>query len=145
MHVSAARLMALLDGEMEPAQAVRIRSHIAECPACASEYGRFAAEKQRFQPAHPGPPAPWSRVAKAMAALQAGGDGSASRERLLAELRRFLGGRIAARLEAVSDRKLLVEVETLLATFLGRQGAAAVLKDIARRPGAAPRTVEGRS
>ncbi len=145
MHVSAAQLMALLDGEMEPNQAARIRGHIAECPACASEYGRFGAEKRRFEPPHAAPPAPWIRVAKAMAALQAGGDGSAPRERLLAELRRFLGGRIAGRLEAVSDRKLLVEVETLLATFLGRQGAAVVLKDIARKPGSAPQTVEDRS
>jgi anti-sigma factor (TIGR02949 family) len=86
----------LLDGELDPANALRCEEHLTGCPECASEYRTFQALRHAIRTgdaSHPAPQALRSRVLQAL-------DAEAERPRLPAASRpapaRPLGRWIAA-------------------------------------------------
>ena len=86
----------LLDGELDPANALRCEEHLTGCPECASEYRTFQALRHAIRTgdaSHPAPEALRSRVLQAL-------DAEAERPRLPAAGRpapaRPLGRWIAA-------------------------------------------------
>ncbi|MFL4976494.1 MAG: anti-sigma factor family protein [Microvirga sp.] len=86
----------LLDGELDPANALRCEEHLTGCPECASEYRTFQALRRAIRTgdaSHPAPEALRSRVLQAL-------DAEAERPRLPAAGRpapaRPLGRWIAA-------------------------------------------------
>jgi anti-sigma factor RsiW len=152
MHPSSATLTALHDGQLGSGRAARVAAHAQGCGRCRDEYRRIAAECGEFRRATPPVdradtrPA-WERLQTVLAERGAARAPlpeapSAMRDRVLAELRGYFGSGAASSFETVGEQDLLERAETLLAAFLGRRSAAAIIEGLERGSGRPERQAE---
>jgi anti-sigma factor RsiW len=149
MHPRTSTLVAYCDAEFDPARSGRIAAHVQGCARCRAELQRIEAERDCLSAWQSGirPPVDAKRGLAAVLAAVARWQETAPPE---------LNGLLRSRLEfyfgpgatAIAERpdipagELLAKTIELLAAFLGRDAAEAVVHDVLQGLGCAALTAE---
>lgn len=151
MHPSLAKLLAYQDRELELERGKKIASHLQNCAGCRSKLRQARAEMERFSrletseaagqtsgtasAAQPDLGAILAGIRRWQAANQSVGGGRPGLDRqIVKELDVYLGTRaatMAGQLPLASgEQGMMSAAEPLLAAFLGRKAASALLDQI---------------
>jgi anti-sigma factor RsiW len=139
MHPKAASLMAYSDAQFDAERSRRIVGHLRTCEKCRAELDRIGHEKKRLAPVAPGLPPSFDvkRGLAAVLAAIAGLEEAAApelRTRVREQIETYFGAGAASLFErpGMPSTEMLAKTLALVATFLGRDAAEAVVDDVVR-------------
>jgi anti-sigma factor RsiW len=137
MHPKAASLMAYSDAQFNPERSRRIVGHLRTCEKCRAELDRIGHEKNRLASVAPAPSFDVKRGLAAVLAAIAGLEEAAApelRTRVREQIETYFGAGAASLFEkpGMPSTEMLAKTLALVATFLGRDAAEAVVDDVVR-------------
>lgn len=129
--------MAYSDAQFDPERGRRIVGHLRKCEKCRAELDRIGHEKSRLAAVTPGPSFDVKRGLAAVLAAIAGLEEVAApelRTRVREQIETYFGAGAASLFErpGMPSTEMLAKTLALVATFLGRDAAEAVVDDVVR-------------
>ena len=136
MHPKAASLMAYSDAQFNPERSRRIVAHLRTCEKCRTELDRIEHEKNRLA-STPAPSFDLKRGLAAVLAAIAGLEEAAApelRTRVREQIETYFGTGAVSLFEkpGMPSTEMLAKTLSLVATFLGRDAAEAVVDEVVR-------------
>jgi hypothetical protein len=149
MHPRTAALIAFSDAQFDSERGRRIVSHLRKCEKCRAELDRIGREKDSFAAMETGR-APALDVKRGLVAVLAAIAGSREaaapelRSRVREQIEIYFGAGAASLFKrpGMPATEMLAKTLALVATFLGRDAAEAVVDDIVRGLGCAGLSAE---